>query len=119
MNSSVLMHASLILLGTFLASVSQVMLKKAALRTYDSPIREYLNPLVIAAYLIFVSTTVLSVLAYRGIPLSMGPILEATSYFYVTFFGVRIFGERMTREKWLALACILVGILVYALGVGA
>lgn len=117
MNTSVLFHASLILLGTFLAAVSQVMLKKAALREYASPIHEYLNPLVITAYVIFLGTTLLSVLAYRGIPLSMGPILEATSYFYVTFFGVRIFGEQMTREKWLALACILLGIFVYALGV--
>lgn len=116
MNANVLLHASLLLLGTFLASISQVMLKKAAMRTYDSPLAEYLNPLVIFAYAIFVGTTLLGILAYRGIPLSMGPVLEATSYFYVTLFGVRIFGERMTRRKWLALALILVGIFVYALG---
>lgn len=84
---------------------------------YETPLAEYLNPLVIVAYVIFVGTTLLGILAYRGIPLSMGPVLEATSYFYVTFFGVRIFGERMTRKKWLALALILVGIFVYAMGV--
>ena len=117
MSAEVLSHAALLLLGTFLAAISQVMLKKAAMREYPSPLAEYLNPLVAGAYAIFVLTTLLSVLAYRGIPLSMGPVLEATSYFYVTFFGVRIFGERMTRRKWLALALILCGICVYAAGV--
>ena len=117
MSAEVLSHAALLLLGTFLAAISQVMLKRAAMREYDSPMAEYLNPLVAGAYAIFVLTTLLSVLAYRGIPLSMGPVLEATSYFYVTLFGVRIFGERMTRRKWLALALILCGICVYAAGV--
>lgn len=116
MTPDVLAHAALILLGTFLASVSQVMLKRAALREYSSRLGEYLNPLVMGAYAIFVGTTMLSVLAYRGIPLSMGPVLEATSYFYVTFFGMRLFGERMGPRKWLGLAIILCGIVVYSCG---
>ena len=43
--------------------------------------------MVIFAHAMFVGTTFLSIIAYRGIPLSMGPILEATSYIYVTIFG--------------------------------
>lgn len=109
-------HAALLLLGTFLASVSQVLLKKAALRHYDSVMAEYLNPLVVLAYTVFVGTTLLGVMAFRGIPLSMGPVLEATSYLYVTFFGVRVFGERMTERKWVALGLILVGIVLYSVG---
>jgi drug/metabolite transporter (DMT)-like permease len=91
------------------------MLKKAALKTYDSPIREYLNPLVIFAYVLFVGTTFLSILAYRGIPLSMGPILESTSYIYVTVFGVTIFKEKVNRRKVLALCLIFTGIVIYSL----
>ena len=71
--------------------------------------------LAIFAYMLFVGTTFLSIFAYKGIPLSMGPILEATSYLYVTFFGVKIFGEKMTKKKWVALGCILLGIIVYSL----
>lgn len=108
-------YACLLLLGTFLASVSQVMLKKAALRSYDTKLEEYLNPLVIFAYVIFFGTTFLSIFAYRGIPLSMGPVLEATSYIYVTIFGVTIFKEKLNARKMLALALILGGILVYSL----
>ncbi len=116
MNTTVAVYAGIILLSTLIASVSQVMLKKSALKTYDSPLKEYLNPLVIVAYVLFVGTTLLSVIAYRGIPLSLGPVLEATGYVYVTVFGVLIFKERMTPRKVLALALIVVGIAIYAFG---
>ena len=76
--------------------------KKASQKKYTSVIQEYLNPLVIFAYIIFVGTTFMSIIAYKGIPLSMGPILEATSYIYVTFFGVKIFKEKMSKKKYMA-----------------
>ena len=116
MNATVLAYSGILLLSTLIASVSQVLLKKSANRHYDSPVREYLNPLVIFAYVLFVGTTLLSVLAYRGIPLSLGPALEASGYLYITAFGILIFKERMTRRKVIALALILAGILLYAVG---
>lgn len=109
------MYACVLLAGVFISAISQVMLKKAAMKKYDSPIKEYLNPLVIIAYVMFVGTTFLSIIAYKGIPLSMGPILEATSYIYVTFFGVKIFKERLNSKKIVALGLIICGIVVYAL----
>lgn len=112
---STLSYAAVLLLGVFLSAISQVMLKKAAMRQYSSRLREYLNPLVIIAYTIFVGTTFLSIYAYKGIPLSMGPVLEATSYIYVTIFGVTIFHEKMNLKKLAALALIIAGILVYSL----
>ena len=50
----------ILLLGNFIASVSQVMLKKAADRSWPSPLREYLNPLVVGAYVLFGLSTVLN-----------------------------------------------------------
>ncbi len=114
MDKRTLLHAAILLLGVFISSISQVMLKKAAMRTYESRIREYLNPLVIFAYVLFVGTTFLSILAYRGIPLSMGPVLEATGYIYVTVFGVLIFHEKLNAKKLIALAMILCGIVIYS-----
>ena len=116
MSNSVVFYAFLLLLGTFISSISQVMLKTAANKHFDSILKEYLNPLVIGAYAIFITSTFLSILAYRGIPLSMGPILEATGYFYVTFFGVKLFKEKMSSKKLAALALIIVGIIVYSIG---
>lgn len=114
MTNKELAYSLFLLVGVFLSSISQVMLKKAALKKHDSAIKEYLNPLVIFAYVIFVGTTFLSILAYKGINISMGPILEATSYIYVTFWGVKIFGEKINKLKILALALIIVGIIIFA-----
>lgn len=113
MNIEIVKYSCILLLGVFLSAISQVMLKKAAMKKYASCIKEYLNPLVIIAYSIFVLTTFMSIYAYKGIPLSMGPILEATSYLYVTFFGVKIFKEKMSIKKWIALAMIIIGIIIY------
>lgn len=115
MDRPIHLYAGLLLLGIFLSAISQVMLKKAALRQYSSKLREYLNPLVIIAYTIFVGTTFLSIYAYKGIPLSMGPVLEATSYIYVTIFGVTIFKEKLNKRKLVGLALIIAGIIIYSL----
>lgn len=105
----------LILVGTFISSISQVLLKKAAMRQYDSRIKEYLNARVIIAYLIFFGATMLSVIAYRVVDLSMGVVLEATGYVYVMIFGVTIFKETLNLKKIIALIMIIVGIVIYAL----
>ena len=107
--------ALILLFGVFISSVSQVMLKMAARREWPSRIREYLNPLVIGAYALFFGSTLLSILAYLGLPLSLGPVLEATGDIWVTLFGVTLFREKMNGMKLLALCLILGGILVSAL----
>ncbi len=115
MNRQLLAYAALMLAGTFISSVAQVLLKKASQREYGSFWKEYLNIRVIVAYAIFFAASLLAIFAYRVVPLSMGPILEATGYIYVTIFGVLIFHERLSPPKLLALGMILAGIAVYAL----
>ena len=112
MSSFKLTYALLLLFGVFISSVSQVLLKKAAMEEHGSFIREYLNPKVVLAYSIFAISTILSILSYRGIPLSMGPLLEATSYIYVTLFGVKVFGETINTKKLYGLLLIITGILI-------
>ena len=110
----VFIYASILLIGVFISSVSQVLLKKAAIKTYDSVVKEYMNHQVIIAYCLFVLTTFLSMFAYRGIPLSLGPVLEATSYIYVTIFGVKVFHEKLNKKKIISLAMILGGIVIFS-----
>ncbi|MBR2762373.1 MAG: multidrug ABC transporter [Solobacterium sp.] len=114
--SEVFRYSLFILFGTFISSISQVLLKKAAQKHYDYFWQEYLNPQVIFAYAIFFLATLCSVIAYRGIPLSLGPILETTSYLYITYFGVKIFHEKMNAKKAAALILIIAGIVIYSLG---
>lgn len=105
----------LFLAAVFVAAVSQVLLKKAAMRHYESVLREYLNPLVIVAYGFFFLATAVDVIAYHEVPLSLGPILEASSYVYVTIFGAVFFRERITGAKLRALIVILLGIAVFSI----
>lgn len=115
MDKKVLIYSLFLLFGVFISAVSQVLLKKAAQKHYDVWWKEYANPLVVIAYAIFFGATFCSILAYKVVPLSMGPILEATSYLYVTIFGVTIFHEKLNPKKIFALCLIITGIVIYAL----
>ena len=115
MTQAQLPYLLLYLFSIFLASVSQVLLKKAALREHKSLLAEYTDWRVLLGYGLFVGCTLLTMLAYKGVPLNVGPVLEATGYLYVTVFGVTIFHEKMNPRKVAALAIIIVGILIYAL----
>ena len=75
---------------------------------------EYLNKYVVAAYGIFVLATFLSIYAYKGIPFSMGAVLESTSYLYITLFGAYFFKEKITLQKVVALIFIVFGIIIYS-----
>ena len=108
------LYIALLLFGVFISSVSQVLLKKASAKKYANRILEYLNAPVIIAYGIFFLSTFLTIISYREVPLSLGAVLEATSYIYVTVFGVTIFKERITKRKLLALGLIICGIVISA-----
>ena len=117
MSETMILYSGVLLLGTFISAISQVILKKAALKTYPSKIREYLNFPVVFAYSLFLLTTFMCIFAYRVVPLSFGPVLESTSYLYVTVFGVLFFKERITKKKVVALTMILLGVVIYSFGI--
>lgn len=103
------------LFSVFISSLSQIILKTSANQKYDNWIREYLNVKVIVAYTIFFTSSLLTILAYRGVPLSMGPILEASGYIWVAVLGRLVLKEKISKEKMLGLALILIGIIVFSL----
>ena len=114
MNDKVFFYASFILIGTFISSAAQVLLKKAAMKEHCSVKDEYFNKYVVVAYGIFVLATFLSIYAYTGIPLSMGAVLESTSYLYITIFGAYFFKEKITLRKVVSLVFIVCGIVIYS-----
>ena len=44
MDTKLILFSLIFLFGTFISSISQVLLKKAAMKTYASKIQEYANP---------------------------------------------------------------------------
>lgn len=107
-------YVIILLFSVFISAISQVLLKKAAVMPHRSLIEEYFNVRVITAYIMFFLSTFLSLYAYKGIPLSLGTVLEGTGYVYAAFFGVTIFKERLTKARLAALCLIITGILFYA-----
>lgn len=105
----------LFLSAVFISSVSQIMLKKSANKTYESKIKEYMNPWVIIAYGLFFGATLVTVLAYKYIPLSLGPILESSGYFFVTILGMFFLKEKVGKKKAMGLLIILAGIIIFNL----
>lgn len=101
--------------SVFVSSVSQTLLKKASSIERKSLLEEYLNLPVILAYTLFFGSTLLTMLAYKKLPLSMSPAFESTSYIFVTIFGVTVFKERVGRRKLFALLLILLGVIIFTL----
>ncbi len=115
MNRTELVYSSVMVLGVFLSSLSQVLLKKSSGKEHSSFLKEYLNLPVISAYFVFFIATFFSIFAFKVIPLSSGPILEATGYFFVTLWGSVFFKEKITLRKVIALCIILTGIIIYSI----
>ncbi len=104
------------LFSVLISAISQVILKKSASKQYESKLREYLNIPVIAAYGLFFISSLFTVLAYKGIPLSLGPILETTGYIWVSVLGTIFLKEKLVRDKIVGMAVIIFGIIVFNIG---
>ena len=89
-----LSYACFFLVGVFVSSVSQILLKLSARKKYPSRIREYINPLVIVGYLLFFGCTLISVFALRVVPLSMSPVLASSGYIFVSLLSFVFFKEK-------------------------
>lgn len=111
-----IIYIILFLLSVFISSVSQIVLKNSANHTYENKIKEYLNLPVIIAYALFFSSSLLTVLAYKEVPLSMGPILEATGYIWVSVLGMMFLKEKLGKDKIIGMAMIVLGIIVFNMG---
>ena len=113
--SSLGISVCLLLLSVFISSVAQIILKKAADKTYESTLKEYMNPMVIGAYGLFFCSVILTMLALKHVPLSMSPILESTGYIFVSVMGYIFLKERFSRRKLMGFALILAGIVIFNL----
>ena len=103
------------ILSVVIASCSQILLKKGAMKKYDSFIREYLNVYVISGYVFLFGSVFLTMIVYRGMNFMNVPVLEAIGYVLVPILSYFFFKERLTKKKMAGIACILAGIFVYYL----
>lgn len=102
----------LFLFSVFISSCSQILLKKGADRKYRNIIEEYLNPLVISAYSIFLLSSFLTMYSYKYVPLSIGPMIEAVGYVFVAVLGRIFLKEKISKKMAAGMVLILIGIVI-------
>ena len=101
------------LLSVTIASFSQILLKKGAMKQYDSFIKEYLNVFVISGYVMMFGSVFLTMIVYRGMDFMNVPVLEAVGYVLVPVLSNLFFKEKLTTKKILGILFLLAGIVIY------
>lgn len=95
------------------ASVSQILLKKSAMKTYSSVIREYLNPFVIGGYGLLFLSMLLTIYAYSGMDYKNGPVIESFGNVLVLLLGCIFLNEHISLRKIAGIGCIMLGMAVF------
>lgn len=106
-------HCLIMLAGVVIAGLSQLFLKNAATKTYDTFLQQYLNWRVILGYGMMVLSTLCTVIAQRVIPLSMGPIWDASGQIFVLMISFFILKEHISKRKFTGLCIMIAGILIF------
>ena len=115
MNTLIYIAVGVGLLALLLAAISQVLLKAAANQTYDTRLREYLNPRVITAYGLMVLSALCTMYALRYLSVASITMIQSGGYIVIPVLGFFVFRERITTKQLLGMALILSGLIVFAL----
>lgn len=102
-------------LSVFIASISQILLKKSANNNSDNKLKEYLNKYVIIAYGLLFISTILTMYAYKQLNLSIGVIIESISYIIITVLSYFILKEKITKNKLIGIFMIMIGIAIFSI----
>lgn len=102
-------------LSVFVASLSQVLLKKSTFCRHESLLREYWNPFVIGGYALLVLSMLMTVYAYSGMEYKNGPLIESFGNVIVLVLSYVFFKERISARKLVGVACIMAGVVVFYL----
>ena len=112
MKSEALLWTIIMIASTFIAAVSQILLKMSANEPHSGFVKEYINTRVILAYILLFLTTIIAVLALRYIPLYVAASVEALSQVFVAVLGKFILKESMNKKRKLGLIVILIGVVI-------
>ena len=103
----------IMLAGTFVSSISQILLKQSANKEHSSWIKEYLNWRVVVAYLMFFGVLLLNTVCYTRVDLKYGAVIDSAAYVFVLILSHAILKERISRGKLIGNLIIIAGIIIY------
>lgn len=106
------MSEFVMILAAFVTALSQILLKKSAMKEGGRLISQYLNAYVILGYLLMTAALVMNIWAYRTVEYHLGPLLNASSYIFVLVLGKLILREKISGRALMGNLLILTGILI-------
>ena len=109
-----MIYALLFVLAVFISSCSQLILKKVALKKYVG-LKYYLNIYTFIGYGIFFLVSLCIILLYRHLALSVGALLESTSYIFIPLLSFAFLRERISKKQIIGILFILVGMVILAI----
>ena len=108
------MYYIIVIASVFLAACAQMLLKQGARQQYAQWWRQYANGWVIGGYAIMFGTMVMNIFAMsKGVQIKEISIIESMSYLFVPTLSFVIFKEKLTWQKILAIAIIIIGVIVF------
>jgi len=105
----------ILFVATIFSAASQVLLKQSARMEHKSWIYEYLDWRVITAYIIFFGVLVSTTVAYTGVDMRFGPVIDTFTYVFVMLFSIVLLRERFTKGQMIGNIIIIIGVLIYTL----
>lgn len=106
-------YVILLVASVLISTCSQILLKKSSNIEYNSKIREYLNWRVIIGYGMMFGSTILTILAFKGLDYKNGPIIESLGYIFIMILSRIFLNEKITKKKIIGNSLILLGIAVF------
>lgn len=104
----------IVLLGVFVASCSQLFLKKSAVSNHKTMVGEMLNTKVIISYMILFGCVGLNIYCLgKGVNLKDIPILEASGYVFVPLLSWGVLKERLALSYLFSLTLIILGVIIF------
>ncbi|WP_027396862.1 EamA family transporter [Anaerovibrio lipolyticus] len=98
-----------------LSAFSQVLLKKSSNVERDSRIKEYLNLLVIIGYGLSFICMILMIIAFKGMPLKYGAVIESLVYLYIMILGRIFLEEKITLKRLVGNIIIIAGVIIFSM----
>ena len=105
-------YIGLNLFSVFLASCTQVILKKSAMNERLSGLSYFVNPATVTAYSIFLGCCLLTLYCLSHLPRITVNVLECSAYVYILFFDRIFFGKPITMRKVGGNLMIIAGIII-------
>ena len=99
--------------GTFLTAISQILLKLSADEPHESFMKEYLNWKVIVAYILFGTVLIGNTIAYTRVDMKYGAVIETLAYVWIFILSILVLHEKISRRKLIGNLLIITGIIIY------